>query len=467
MIYNLFDFSDRVAGEFKKSFISFPYLEELCYWVERCVTGRLPEGKKNLIVAIPPRHYKTTFISQNMPAWALGEIAPDCEFILTSATSTLATANAMAVKKILTAPWYKELYPHVQISSDDKDVQNYFKTTSGGCVYASGLGGTITGFGAGKTRDGFGGAIIIDDPLKADEASSVVMRENNISYYTDTLKSRRNSVHTTPMILVAQRLHLEDLIGWVIDNEAADWHIVSFQALKDGKVLNPLTTSVEQLTLLKETAPGAFYAQYQQQPIVDGGAIFNSEWIQYYTPTTLPKKFNRIIQSWDMAFKDADDSDFVVGQVWGQEGADCYLLDQVRGRWGFTQTVEAVKALSAKWPRALEKLVEDKANGPAVIDSLKHKIMGLIPVEPDGSKTARAYAITPLWQARNVWLPSPQSCDWIRDFTSELAQFPSSSHDDQVDAMTQALRRLSGRPRLVINPSIIQGRRTIPALGRQ
>ena len=132
MIYDLFHFSDRAAGEAKKPFIDFPYIRILCHWLERCVFGKLPDGKKNLAVAIPPRHYKTTFISQNLPAWCLAEIAPDCKFILTSSTAQLSVANAIACKKIITSEWYEKLYPHVTISGADKNVQDSFKTTSGG-----------------------------------------------------------------------------------------------------------------------------------------------------------------------------------------------------------------------------------------------------------------------------------------------------------------------------------------------
>ena len=168
-----------------------------------------------------------------------------------------------------------------------------------------------------------------------------------------------------------------------------------------------------------------------------------------------------------MAFKDKDDSDFVVGQVWGRAGADCYLLDQVRGRWGFTATTQALKALAAKWPQATEKLVEDKANGPAVIDALKRQVPGLIPIEPDGSKTARAHAVTPLFESGNVYLPDRQIADWAESYVGELLQFPAGANDDQVDATTQALRRFQARPGLNINPAILrQGNALAPRLLR-
>ena len=143
-----------------------------------------------------------------------------------------------------------------------------------------------------------------------------------------------------------------------------------------------------------------------------------------------------------MTFKDTDGSDFVVGQIWGRRGPDYYLLDQSRARMGFTASKAAVLRLCARWPEATGVLVEDKANGPAVMDALRGEVSGLIPVEPDGSKIARAYAVTPLWAAGNVFLPPAEHYPWLRDFVDELVSFPAGAHDDQVDAMTQALRYL-------------------------
>jgi predicted phage terminase large subunit-like protein len=129
-----------------------------------------------------------------------------------------------------------------------------------------------------------------------------------------------------------------------------------------------------------------------------------------------------------------------VGQVWGRRAADKFLLDQVRGHFSFSATVAAVRTLSAKWPQAHRKLVEDKANGTAVMDTLKHEISGIIAVEPEGGKEARAHAVSAEVEAHNVYLP--QTAPWVHDFIEECAAFPTGAHDDQVDAMTQALTRL-------------------------
>src|SRR5262249_5519283 len=158
----------------------------------------------------------------------------------------------------------------------------------------------------------------------------------------------------------------------------------------------------------------------------------------------LPARFDQVLQSWDLSFKDLATSDYVVGQVWGAVGADRFLLDQRRGVLDMPGTMAAIRDLSEKWPDAAAKLVEDRANGPAVIAALRHEIPGLIAVNPEGGKIARAAAVSPQIEAGNVYLPHPAIAPWVEAFVEECAGFPFAAHDDQVDAMTQALTRLHG-----------------------
>ncbi|MDR1039250.1 MAG: phage terminase large subunit, partial [Deltaproteobacteria bacterium] len=185
----------------------------------------------------------------------------------------------------------------------------------------------------------------------------------------------------------------------------------------------------------------------------DEGAVFRRDWFRRWRPGELPLRFDRTVMSWDMTFKDTAGADFVVGQVWGMKGAQSFLLDQVRKRMGFVDTCQAFRELAARWPEAREKLVEDTANGPAVIDTLKKKVPGIIPVKPEGSKRARAHAVTAYLEAGNVFFPAEAS--WVGDMEHELLSFPSGAHDDQVDALTQALRRLYVRPSFRIAPSVM------------
>ncbi|MEU4574840.1 phage terminase large subunit [Nonomuraea sp. NPDC023979] len=160
--------------------------------------------------------------------------------------------------------------------------------------------------------------------------------------------------------------------------------------------------------------------------------------------------------SWDMAFKNTDGSDYVVGQVWARYGLEMFLLDQVCERLSFTETCAALRQQAAKWPQATLKLVEDKANGTAVINSLRRQVAGLIPVEPDGSKEARARAVTPFIEAGQVWLPAPEIAPWVGGFVNEAAAFPNGSQDDQVDACTQAINRILLAP-ILTGTLILEG----------
>lgn len=204
-----------------------------------------------------------------------------------------------------------------------------------------------------------------------------------------------------------------------------------------------------------------FAALYQQRPAPAEGNIFKRKWWKFWQPAganfpdvavrladgsfhrttavVLPREFNRTIQSWDMAFKDEKGSDYVVGQPWSQRGAQFYLRDQVRERLSFPATCQAVVTMTARYPEGVAKLVEDKANGPAVLASLRKSITGLIPVEPQGGKIARAQAVSPLVEAGNVFLPHPQLCPWVVGFIDRFASFPSVKWDDEIDALSQAL----------------------------
>ncbi len=147
--------------------------------------------------------------------------------------------------------------------------------------------------------------------------------------------------------------------------------------------------------------------------------------------------------SWDMAFKDTKTSDYVVGQVWARRGANVYLLDQIRKRMTFTETLTAFQALVRRWPQATAKYVEDKANGTAVINTLKSKIPGIVEITPTESKYARANAVAPLLQAGNVFLPEAEIAMFDPDeLITEAAEFPNGAHDDQVDTTSQALAQM-------------------------
>jgi predicted phage terminase large subunit-like protein len=307
--------------------------------------------------------------------------------------------------------------------------------------------------------------LIIDDPTKGRaEADSEAYQENSWEWWTETARTRL-APHA-PVIVVQTRWHQLDLAGRLIEQDH-NWRNINIPAQCEddndplGREIGEYLISARGRTpeewqqIQREVGDRAWSALYQGRPAPAEGGMFKRSWWQYdETPVCYRKSdgtmhaqgMDVVIQSWDMTFKNTDGTDFVVGQVWGRAGATAHLLDQVRARMDFPQTCVAVEELSRKWPQATLKLIEDKANGPAVISQLRKTVPGMVPVNPEGNKQARANAVTPYVEAGNVCLPLPARAPWINGYLEEHAAFPTGSHDDQVDATTQALARLMLMP---------------------
>lgn len=427
--------------------------EEVCMELDKFLQAVIDQQSPRLMLTMPPRHGKSEIASRRFPAYALGRY-PDLSIIATSYASDLAARMNRDVQRIIDDDAYGKLFPETQLygknvrtAAQGTYIRNsdIFEIVGHKGVYrSSGVGGGITGMGA--------DIAIIDDPFKDRmSADSPTIRQNIWEWYTSVLYTRL--APGGGIIVINTRWHTDDLTGRLLSEEASGdgdkWRIVNFPAIAEtderhrrrGEALHEERYPLDQLLKIK-AAIGTrdWEALYQQHPTPEGGAIFREDWLKFWLPKDVPQHFDSMVLSWDMTFKEGADTDFVVGQTWGRKGGDFYLLDQVRGRWGFTETMEQFKNLAARYPQASRKLVEDKANGPAVIDSLRHHIPGIIPVQPDGSKTARAHAVTAFFEAGNVYIPSPSVCPWVRDYVTELTQFPSVAHDDQVDATTQAIR---------------------------
>ena len=414
-------------------------------WHHDVITAKLEDvfhGRcRRLIINIPPRYSKTELAVVNFMAWALGQ-CPDSEFIHTSYSSRLAANNSFRCREMVRQPWYQALFPDVQLAQGS-EAKDDWRTTDGGVIYATGSGGSITGYGAGKMRDQpkFGGAIIIDDPHKADEATSDTMRENVIEWFKNTIESRTNGPET-PIIVIMQRLHEEDLAGWLLaGGNGETWEHLCIPAITDtDEALWPEKHSRAELERMSKSKPYEFAGQYLQRPAPLGGGIFKLEWWQYFDFAALPP-VKRIVQSWDTAFKTKTANDYSVCTTWAECERGYYLLDVWKQKVEFPDLKRMVSMLAAKFkPNAV--LVEDKASGQSLIQELRRETkLPIVEVPVDTDKVARAVAVTPLIQGQRVYLPT--AAPWAADYTNSLAAFPNAAHDDDVDSTTQALKYLS------------------------
>jgi len=403
-----------------------------------------------LLINVPPRYMKSIAVTVKWPTWTWTKNAYK-RFISLSYSATLSKKHNINRRDIILSPWYQERWGDQFSLKDDKNTQMNFENTKTGFMFATSIGGTLTGEG--------GDYIIVDDPHNPQQAQSKAERESAIEFFRTTLPTRLNNKKTGAIIVVMQRLHEMDVSGHCLKNEEGYTHLclpgiaekrtiitmpISLREIIREKddLLWPEREGKKEIAQMKRSLGSyGFAGQYQQTPSPEDGNILNRTWWKYYK--VLPSEpFDEIVQSWDCAFKDLKTSDYVVGQVWGRLGARFYLLDQVRGKMGISATMQAIRNMSAKWPKATAKLVEDKANGTAVIELLQREIPGLIPIEPEGGKIVRAQAISYLVEAGNVYLPDPEIASWINDFVEEAAMFPNGENDDQVDCCSQALNRL-------------------------
>lgn len=418
-----------------------------------------PDGR--LIISMPPQEGKSTRVAKDFITW-VHTMNPDCRVVTASYGQTLANRNGLALRRNIT----DHIDLNLAIAPDNGAKHEWEIAGKEGGVLAVGVGGGLTG----RPAD----LLVIDDPIKdRKEADSALIRDNVWEWWTDSASTRL--APGAPVVLILTRWHEDDLAGRLkAAEDGGIWRVVNIPAQADhdpakgetdplGREPGEFMKSARGRTdkqweaIKVRVGSRTWNALYQGRPSPAEGDTFERGWWQEYDSAQWIERedgsriglgFDEVIMSWDLTFKDTKASDYVCGQVWGRRGADCYLLDQVLDRMSFVETIRKFRSLTAKWPQATLKLVEDKANGPAVISSLARKVPGIVPEEPVGSKEARAAAVSPLVEGGNVHLPAAEIAPWVDGFIEECASFPNAAHDDQVDAMSQALNRLVIMPLL-------------------
>lgn len=435
-----------------------------------------------LIIEMPPRTGKTMLTTLFAPLWILRRHA-DWNLALTSHDPTLATSWGRQVRRWVEAG---AAGPTIQIAPD-AGAAGEWETTAGGGVLSRSLRGSFTGRGA--------KVLLIDDPHKDFvEAHSKVERDRIWNWWLTVAQTRLEP--PALVIVIMTRWHEDDLVGRLLSTETegdpGQWTRIRLPAISDGEedalgrpegepLYSPLLEETREEALERWAATKrsvgtyAWSALFQQRPAPAGGSIFNDDWWRYWT--TDPARVTddgrvvlldpdsaevittgQWVESWDMAFKGTDSSDYVVGQRWVRYGERRFLTGQHRARLSFTETLRAFRLFHAA--HVPIRLVEDKANGTAVIDTLRAQIGGIVPVSPRDGKEARARAVSPDVEGGHVYLPHPEDPghEWVRELLSELRNFPNDVHDDQVDALTQALTRLRGQQAATVTAPSSTGR---------
>lgn len=424
------------------TFVDNWHIRSICEHLEAIKDGRI----KKLIINLPFRLLKSTIVTQTFPAWRWID-NPSLQFLTASYAKDIAMRDAVATRRIIESQKYQRHFGHCFKMTSDQNVKTRYENDKAGQRTVTSTDGAGTGFG--------GNIRIIDDPISGKEANSTAAIQASIDWWKGTMATRANDPVNDSVILIHQRLNENDLTGYILKNETGWDHLILPMRFEqeyskttsigykdprtiEGELIHPDRLPEATVKSL-ELSLGSYHtnAQLQQRPDSRTGNIFDrNKWVFYKILPT----FDEIIMSVDCTFKNLATSDYVAIQVWGRKEGNYYLVSRLRERLGFAATVTAVRTIKAKYQKLNAILIEDKANGSAVIETLKKEISGIIPINPDGGKVARAYSMQSWQEAGNLYLPDCSIEPTIEVFLSDVSAFPTPTvHDDEVDAMTQAI----------------------------
>jgi len=400
---------------------------------------------KDIIINIPPRSLKSSIVNIFLNAWAW-TFAPHLKFLSASYSGDLAVEMAVKTRRLIDSDWYQEKWGEVVSFAQDQNVKSRFENTRGGSRKSTGVGGTITGAG--------GDVIIIDDPLNPLDAHSEVKRKEAITWFKETMYSRLDNQKIGIRIIIMQRVHEEDLTGWLLKTQPEKWEHICIPVTDDYEIkpknlakfykdgfFFPGRFSQEVLNDSKKVMGSYGYAgQMGQRPAPEGGGIFKREWFKYYQE--LPK-IKRKLWSWDTAAKAKEENCYTVGQLWGIGVEGFYLIDLIRKKMQYPELKRIILNAYESSP-ASGVLIEDKSSGQSVIQDLKNSTtLPILEIQPVKDKTTRAHLASPTVEAGKCFLP--QGAEFIPDFLSELAIFPNGQFDDQVDSFTQFINYINSK----------------------
>lgn len=413
------------------------HVDVICQHLQNVYKGEI----RNLDINIPPRTIKSVLVNVIFPTWCwLKE--PSFKFISCSYSDALSVKFNMKRRDLIKSEFYQMLSP-IKIK-EDADQQRYIENEHNGFFLSTSVGGSATGMGA--------DILLMDDALSAQDSFSTTKREFANHWYASTFHNRLKDKRTGRRINVMQRLHEKDLSGFLSENYNFEKLVIPMIKEKtqvtnstnwvdprnEGEFLHPQRYSENEMQdEIKGLGSYGWAGQMQQRPAPQDGGIIKKDWIKVESIKDI--SFERKIISIDATFKGGKNSDFVSMQVWGKTKTDFCLIDQLRGKWGFITTVKNIKKLEEKH-QTKRIFIEDKANGPAIINVLKSELTGIKAVNPKDSKEARLHSIAHFFETGNIIFD--KNLNDLDDLINELLFFPNAKHDDMVDALTQAIQEL-------------------------
>jgi predicted phage terminase large subunit-like protein len=424
-------------------FLSNWHIEKIASHLEACRSGEI----KRLIICVPPRSLKSHCASIVFPAWLLGH-NPSAQIICASYGQDLSNKLARDCRSLMTCDWYRRLFPTCRLSGHRQAISE-FVTEAQGFRLATSVGGVLTGRG--------GDFIILDDPLKPEEAVSDTQRDAVNDWYEHTLISRLNNKQTGCIIIIMQRLHEDDLVGHVL--KQGDWTVLRFPAIatedeihiirtpynirtvhrRAGEALHPEREPLTALSKIRAIqGEYNFAGQYQQEPAPLGGGLVKTGWFKTYKVGEQPENFDLKFQSWDTAVTESDLSDYSVCTTWGKKGQYLFLLQSFRRRLEYPDLKRAVRE-QAETFKATTVLIENKSSGAQLIQDLVREGMHSVQKYDPGemNKVMRLNSVTSIIENGFVYLPD--QAPWLHDYLHEMATFPKGRYDDQCDSTSQAL----------------------------
>jgi predicted phage terminase large subunit-like protein len=413
--------------------------------------GLVRQGKiKRLIITVPPRSLKSICASVAFPAFLLGH-NPRHRIICVSYSEGLARKHATDCRAVMRSNLYSRLFPRARISPE-KNTELEFATTLGGSRLATSVGGTLTGRG--------GDVIVIDDPMKPQDAASESARDNTNPWYGNTLLSRLDNKRTGAIILVMQRLHVDDLAGHLL--EQGGWCHLNLPAIaqiqqriplsgirshlrRPGDLLHPArehraVLDAEQWALWL-LAPNIFRSRSQR-----GGNLIDWNWFPLCEQPPGRTAEDKIIVSWDTAQSSKELASFSACVVLQVRGERVHVLDVVRQRLEYPALKRRMIEVHKHWRYAANSydlVIENKGSGMCLIQDLRQEGIYAVPIDPEGDKVMRMTRHTPRLEAAAVLLP--KRAPWLDEFRRELLAFPVGRYSDQVDAFSQGLDRVYNR----------------------